>query len=151
MNLNVKKLRPEATIPTRANVTDAGLDIFACDDVTIPPSMYFSYSQKVLIGQAKVPSGIAVEIPPGYYGKISSRSGLAFKSGLYAFDGTIDASYRGEVGILLLNTTDRPYAVRKGDKVAQLIIIPCALVQPVEVDELSEAERGTNGFGSTGR
>ena len=167
--IKFKKLHPDAIIPTRANPTDAGLDIYALEDIIIPPteSVRSATFKKLLnnpdkpyvleryrfikIGQAKIPTGLAVEIPQGYYGKVASRSGLAFKSGIVAFDGTIDSSYRGEIGVLLYNTTDKPYQVRKGDRIAQLIILPCALLDPVEVFELSESDRGTNGFGSSGR
>jgi len=164
-----KKLHPDAIIPTRANNSDAGMDLYALADVEIPATKQteFIRSRKeydrwenvihhdeqrfITIGQVKIPTGLAVEIPHGHYGKVSSRSGLAFKNGLFSFDGTIDAGYRGEIGILLYNTTDKPYLVEKGDKVAQLLIIPCSILKPVEVEELSVADRGANGFGSSGR
>jgi dUTP pyrophosphatase len=162
--LRFKKLHPDVIIPTRANPIDAGLDLYALEDVVIPPTMTglegrvmgnmergFLPYLPTEIGQAKIKTGLAVEIPQGYYGKISSRSGLAFKSGIVAFDGTIDAAYRGEIGVLLYNTTDKPYQIRKGDRIAQLIILPCALLDPIEADELSTADRGEKGFGSTGR
>lgn len=155
--IRFKKLHPDAIIPTRANPGDAGLDLYAVEDVEIPASMLYTTISRtevfdgVKIGQKRIPTGIAVEIPYGYYGKVSSRSGLAFKSGIFGFDGTVDAGYRSEIGVLLYNTTDRPYHVKKGDRVAQLLIIPCSILEPVEVDELSDSERSTAGFGSSGR
>jgi dUTP pyrophosphatase len=166
--LKFKKLHTDAIIPTRANPGDAGVDLYALEDVMIPASTVivkpttsydpdvdvmpsFSSESFAKIGQAKIPTGIAVEIPFGHYGKVSSRSGLAFKQGIFSFDGTVDSPYRGEIGVLLYNTTDKPYHVRKGDRIAQLIVVPCAILDPVEVEELSPAERGENGFGSSGR
>lgn len=144
MHVNFKKMHPDAIIPTRANPNDAGLDIYALEDVVIQPTIRS-------IGQARIRTGIAVEIPEGYYGKVSSRSGLAFKDGMFSFDGTIDSGYRGEIGVLLYNTTDHRYRVRKGDRIAQLLIIPCVVADPIEVYELSESHRGENGFGSSGK
>lgn len=144
MKIRFKKLHRDAIIPTRANPNDAGLDIYALEDVLIHPTIRS-------IGQARIPTGIAVEIPEGYYGKVSSRSGLAFKHGIFSFDGTIDSGYRGEIGVLLYNTTDQRYRIHKGDRIAQLLIIPCAVMDPVEVRELSDSHRGSNGFGSSGK
>jgi dUTP pyrophosphatase len=176
--LKFKKLHHDAIIPTRANLTDAGLDIYALKDVLIPASEVNEFRWRkasdienvaikgihngiqkelnlhhlpVQIGQTRIPTGIAVEIPEGHYGKVSSRSGLAFKSGIFSFDGTVDSGYRSEIGVLLYNTTSKPYQVRKGDRIAQLIVVPCAIMDPLEVDELSPADRGENGFGSSGR
>lgn len=150
--LKFKKLNPAAIIPTRANPLDAGLDVYALEDVVIPETKTRHWQGfKTSVGQARIPTGIAVEIPPGHYGKVSSRSGLAFKQGIFSFDGTVDSLYRGEVGVLLYNTTDKPYEVKKGDRIAQLIVVPCAILEPVEVDELSNTTRGESGFGSSGR
>jgi dUTP pyrophosphatase len=167
--LKIKRLQPDAMLPTRANLTDAGLDLYALEDVEIPPThrtkfinatkqfdecdipVYTPEYHFVTIGQAKIPTGVAVEIPAGHYGKVSSRSGLAFKHGIFSFDGTIDSGYRGEIGVLLYNTTDKSYQVKKGDRIAQLLIIPCAMLEPVEADELTVADRGEKGFGASGR
>lgn len=150
--LKFKRLHTDAIIPTRANPLDAGVDIYALEDVVIPETKTRHWQGfKTSIGQARIHTGIAVEIPPGHYGKVSSRSGLAFKQGIFSFDGTIDSLYRGEVGVLLYNTTDKPYQVCKGDRVAQLIVVPCAILEPVEVADLSDTERGISGFGSSGR
>jgi dUTP pyrophosphatase len=162
--LKFKQLSPDAILPTRANEGDAGVDIYALEDVTIPPTKITEIKVQTddsgfvrgadylaKIGQAKISTGIAVEIPYGFYGKVSSRSGLAFKSGIFSFDGTVDSGYRSEIGILLFNTTDKPYQVKKGDRIAQLLIIPCSILEPVFADELSDTERGDKGYGSSGK
>ena len=143
MEIKFKKLHPDAIIPSRANPGDAGLDLYALEDVVLQPTVRG-------VSQARIPTGIAVEIPEGHYGKVSSRSGLAFNHGIFSFDGTIDSGYRGEIGVLLYNTTDRRFRIRKGDRVAQLLIIPCVIAEPIEVSRLSESMRGGKGFGSSG-
>lgn len=150
--LKFKRLHTDAIIPTRANPLDAGVDIYALEEVVIPETKTRHWQGfKTSVGQAIISTGLAVEIPPGYYGKFSSRSGLAFKEGIFSFDGTVDAGYRGEIKGLLYNTTDRPFLLRKGERFAQLLIIPCAILEPVEAEILSEATRGESGFGSSGR
>lgn len=149
--LNFEKLHEDAILPTRNEETDAGLDIYALVDIEIPPSEVDKSFVGVRIGRAKVPTGIAVEIPEGRYGSIKGRSGLAFNKDIICFEGTIDSSYRGELGVLLYNTTGRPYLVRAGDRVAQLVINRCDLPEPVFVDKLSTASRGALGLGSSGR
>jgi dUTP pyrophosphatase len=164
--IKFKKLSANAIIPTRANKYDAGLDVYASADVEIPASRAFvdkhnaiglSYEDVltehllVRIGQASVPTGITVEIPQGFYGKIESRSGVSFRYGVETGAGVVDSGYRGEIGIKLYNTTDKPYHIKKGDRIAQLIILPVTLLEPVEVPELRDGERGENGFGSSGR
>jgi dUTP pyrophosphatase len=163
--IKFKKLHPDAIIPTRANQYDAGLDIYALEDIVIAGShmsldlkgangmtweTVFRTRSSVIVGQAPIPTGIAVEVPQGFYGKFSSRSGLAFKHGVFCLDGTVDAGYRGEIRGLLFNTTDKPYTIKKGDRIAQLVILPVALLEPVEATELSNGTRGGRGFGSTG-
>src|SRR5690606_22206709 len=106
---------------------------------------------KVYIGRAIIPTGIAVEIAIGFDGKIRGRSGLAFKQDIVCFEGTIDTSYRGEIGVLLYNLTGQPYHVRKGDRIAQLVINKCELPKPEWADELSFGSRGVDGFGSSGK
>lgn len=149
--LKFKRLHEDAILPTRNNEDDAGLDIYALEDIEIPPSEVDKSFVGVRIGQAKVPTGISVEIPKGRYGKISGRSGLAFNEHIISFEGTIDSSYVGELGVLLYNMTGRPYQVRKGDRVAQLVINKCEFPAPEWVDELNSGSRGDNGFGSSGR
>lgn len=149
--IKFKKLDEEAVIPTRAYNTDAGLDLYALDDSEIPPSEISKNFVGVNIGRKKIRTGIAVEIPTGYAGFVKGRSGMAFNSDIVCFEGTIDSSYRDEVGVLLYNFTGRPLLIRKGDRVAQLVITKCELPKPVDANELGFGERGENGFGSSGR
>lgn len=149
--LKFKKLHNDAQLPTRNKKDDAGLDLYAVEDVEIPPSEVDNNFIGVKIGQAVIPTGIAVDIPVQYDGKIRSRSGLGFNNNIICFEGTIDSSYRGEIGVKLYNLTGRPYQIRKGDRVAQLIINPCELPDPKWADELSFGARGANGYGSSGR
>lgn len=150
-HLKFKKLHDDAILPKRNNADDAGLDIYAVEDVEIPPSEIDRNLVGVKIGRAKIPTGIAVEIPTGCYGKTVGRSGLAFKKDIICFEGTIDSPYRGELGILLFNLTGRPYFVRKGDRIAQLVISQCDFPKPIWADELSISDRGEDGFGNSGR
>lgn len=145
-------MRPTAILPTRAFSTDAGLDLYA----DIPVSLYLHNGERYLF-----PTGLAIEIPDGYVGKIESRSGLSAKFGIQVGAGVIDASYRGEVGVLLYNFNPPvlgsvvPHGppeyveIKPGQKIAQLVIYPIALPEPEEVQELSASDRGEGGFGST--
>ena len=134
------RLAGEARLPVRAHEDDAGLDLCAAEAVEVPPG-----------GRASVGTGIAVAIPDGHAGLVVPRSGLAARSGIGLVNspGLIDSGYRGELRVLLLNTDpEQPFAVEPGDRIAQLVIVPVALVQPVE-GELDETPRGAGGFGST--
>ena len=138
MILPVKRLTETAVLPTRAYAGDAGLDLYA-DEYRI-----------VRAGnRAMVNTGLAVAIPPGYVGLIWPRSGLAAKHGISVDAGVIDAGYRGPIKVLLTNSSNEEYTVRVGDKIAQLLIQPVALMAPVEVDELDASERDAGGFGSS--
>ena len=144
-----------AIMPTRAHEFDAGLDLYSPKTITVPgckfnAAPYFGGYGKVYIGQATIDTGVHVQIPEGYVGFIKSKSGLMVNSGLYA-DGTIDSGYSGSVRVVLINTKANDYIFKAGDKIAQLVIQPCALPQLEVVDALEETERGENGFGSTGR
>jgi dUTP pyrophosphatase len=137
------KLKPEATLPTRAHEGDAGLDLYSCENAHIGPGERWS-----------VGTGIAVEIPAGHAGLVLPRSGLARKHGITVVNspGLIDAGYRGEVSVLLLNTDPaETFLVEAGDRIAQLVIAPVALADPVEAEALAESARGEGGFGSSGR
>lgn len=140
MKLKFKKLHKDAILPTRAKEGDAGLDIYALRDEIIP-----SFDRQVF------DTGIAVEIPYGYEGQIRPRSGLAFKNKLDGFIGTIDAGYRGEIKVILYNTSSKAYRVKKGERIAQLVINKIELAQPEWAEELSDSERGEDGFGSSGK
>jgi dUTP pyrophosphatase len=142
MRLLVRRLDPAATLPARAHDDDAGLDLYACEAVTVWAS-----------GRASVRTGIALEIPPGHAGLVLPRSGLAARHGIALVNapGLIDSGYRGEVRVLLLNTDgDAHFEVAPGDRIAQLLLVPFASAEPVEVEELAASERGDGGFGSTG-
>ena len=143
MRLIVKRLDPGcARLPARAHPGDAGLDLFAAADGEIPA------------GETRlVRTGLAVELPSGTEGQIRPRSGLALRHAVTVLNapGTIDAGYRGEVGVVLVNHGRRTFRVRRGMKVAQLVVAPVVEVDVVEATSLSETERSGDGFGSTGR
>jgi dUTP pyrophosphatase len=142
MRLIVKRLDPAgARLPARAHPGDAGLDLFAAVDVDIPAG------ETRLVG-----TGLAIELPPGTEGQIRPRSGLALRHGITVLNapGTIDAGYRGEVGILLINHGRQAFRVRRGMKVAQLVVTPVVEVEVVEAGTLSDTARARDGFGSTG-
>jgi len=143
VELRVRRLDPAAKLPTRAHAGDAGLDLYANEPARIEPG-----------ARASVGTGIAVEIPEGHAGLVLPRSGLAARHGIALVNapGLIDAGYRGEVRILLLNTDrEEAFEVSPGDRIAQLLVTPFAELAPVEVSELTETARGDGGFGSSGR
>ena len=137
----VRRLRDDAVLPSQAYDGDAGLDLSAAEGLTIGPG------ERAVVG-----TGLAVAIPPGYTGLVVPRSGLAARSGLGKVNspGVIDAGYRGEVRVVLLNTDrEQPFTVEPGMRIAQLLVVPVPPVRLVEVDELPESERGERGFGSS--
>jgi dUTP pyrophosphatase len=139
--LPVLRLRPEAVLPARAYDGDAGLDLSSCERVELGPGE-----------RAVVSTGLAVAIPEGYAGFVQPRSGLAARNGITIVNtpGLVDAGYRGEVRIVLLNTDARePFVVEAGMRIAQLVVVPVAGIEVEEVDELPESERGVRGFGSS--
>ena len=143
MELPVRRLRPDAALPSRAYPADAGLDLTACDRVELPPGE-----------RAPVKTGLALAIPEGHAGFVQPRSGLAARHGLSIVNtpGLVDAGYRGEVTVVLLNTDRREtFVVEPGMRIAQLVVVPVPSVEPVEVDELPPTRRGEGGFGSSGR
>lgn len=143
MELRFNRLSDAATLPTRAHDGDAGLDLSAAEETTIGPG------ERVSVG-----TGLAVEIPEGHAGLVLPRSGLAMRHGITLPNapGLIDAGYRGELRVLLLNT-DRSAAFRveAGDRIAQLLVTPFADAEPVEAGRLTASARGEGGFGSSGR
>jgi dUTP pyrophosphatase len=142
MKLEFKRLDPDAKLPTYARPGDAGLDLSAAIDAEVAPGQ-----------RSMIPTGVAVAIPEGHAGLVLPRSGLASKHGLTLANspGLIDAGYRGEVTCAVVNL-DREQAVtiRKGERIAQLVIVAVPDVQPAWVDELPASERGEGGFGSSG-
>jgi len=138
----IRRLRPEATLPVRAYASDAGIDLAACERVELAPG-----------DRALVPTGLAVAIPEGYAGYVQPRSGLAARHGISIVNapGLVDAGYRGELLVNLLNTDPRePFVVEPGMRIAQLVVLEVADVELVEVDELPATERGVRGTGSSG-
>jgi dUTP pyrophosphatase len=140
--LRIARLDPAATIPTRAYSGDAGLDLYAAEGARLPPG-----------ARASVGCGIAVELPPGHAGLVLPRSGLALRAGLTLANapGLIDAGYRGEVRVLLLNTDrEAAFTVEPGMRIAQLVVVEAPEVVVEEVEEVARSERGARGFGSSG-
>ena len=141
IELPIRRLRPDAQVPTRAYAGDAGIDLAACERVELAPGE-----------RALVSTGLAVAIPAGYAGYVQPRSGLATKHGISIVNtpGLVDSGYRGELLVNLLNTDPRePFVVEPGMRIAQLVVLAVPEVDPVEVDELPESERGDRGFGSS--
>ena len=141
MELKIKRLSPLATIPNYAHAGDAGLDLYAIGPDEIAPSE-----------SRLIPVGISIELPIGYEAQIRPRSGLALKNKVTVLNtpGTIDAGYRGEIGVILINHGREPFMVVSGMKVAQMVINEVVTVDAVEVQELDDSSRGDGGFGSTG-
>lgn len=133
-------LEPTAFMPKRAHDTDAGLDLRSRWHTLIPAH-----------GSAEFDTGVHIELPHGWYGKIESKSGLNVKHGVVSLGGTIDEPYRGSIVVKLYNMSDEDYVVNAGDKVAQLVIMPYLAPELEVVDELSETDRADNGFGSSGK
>jgi len=159
ITIGFKKLNGNAILPTKAHPTDSGFDLFASEDVLIE-------SKETVI----VPTGIAIQLPEGYEAQVRPRSGITSKTKLRVQLGTIDNEYRGEIGIITDNISDKSnvgaitidgilydrfandgsYFIKRGDKLAQLVVQKLPRVQAVEIDELDTTTRGDNGFGSTG-
>jgi dUTP pyrophosphatase len=137
--IEVLKVSAEATLPTRAHPEDAGMDMYSLEDVILEPS------------QGKVTkTGIAMAIPQGFVGMVADRSSLA-KRGVKTAGGIIDAGYRGEIMICLWNISGEPIQLKRGERIAQLLILPIATPAVVEVAKLDDTQRGAGGFGSTGK
>ncbi|MEY4168380.1 MAG: hypothetical protein RIR52_2204 [Acidobacteriota bacterium] len=137
--IRVQSLREGARLPRRATPLAAGADLYAVEAVTLAP------------GERKlVPTGIAVEIPPGYYGRIAPRSGLAARYGVDTLAGVIDSDYRGEINVLLINLGKVPVELGAGERIAQLIIEQAAPCEFCWSETLADTTRGDGGFGSTG-
>jgi len=141
MTLRFKRLVPEAVLPAYAHPSDAGMDLRSVRDVTIAPG-----------ARALVPTGLVVMLPPLYEAQVRPRSGLALKAGVTVLNtpGTIDSGYRGEIGVILANFGETAFEVKKGDKIAQMVIAPVTQPEIAETDVIDETDRGAGGFGSTG-
>jgi dUTP pyrophosphatase len=142
VRLRIKRLDPGLELPAYAHPGDAGMDLYAAQDVSLAPGE-----------RGLVPTGIAVAIDEGYAGFVQPRSGLALKQGLGLVNapGLIDSQYRGEIKVVAINLDPTtPIAIRRGDKIAQFVVQPVVRAELVEVDELDATQRGEGGFGSTG-
>jgi dUTP pyrophosphatase len=150
--LKFKKLVPEAIIPTRGTKFSAGLDLYTYRPITVIPlgvtPIVSIDGAERSCGRMLVRTGLSVEIPPGTYGRVASRSSLAL-DGLEVGAGVIDSDYRGEIMVLLRNFTNNSIELQAGSKIAQLIITPLYQCLPIEAQELSDTARGMGGFGST--
>lgn len=140
MQLKVKLLTSEAIAPRYAHEGDAGFDVFSCEDFTLQPGERHVFKL-----------GFAAEFDPGYVCLGWDRSGLAAKQGMTNLAGVIDSGYRGEYAVVVLNTSDQPVTVKKGDRIAQMLIQPVQRVDIAVVDELADSKRSDGGFGSTGK
>jgi len=139
VKVKVKKLKENAIVPSYAHEEDAAMDLFSCEDYVVP------------VGKRQlVSTGIAMELEKGYWSSIRGKSGLAYKKGICILGGVIEYTYRGEYGVIVLNTGDEDFVIKAGDKVAQVVVAPVATAEVEEVGELSETVRGEGNFGSTG-
>lgn len=139
MDIKIKLLSENAKVPAAGSVFSAGYDLYSAESGQI------SSGQRAL-----VKTNISVAIPNGYYGRIAPRSGLAYKHGIDTLAGVIDSDYRGDVGVILLNTGSEPFSYSKGDRIAQLIIEKCHDVNWVKATKLEESKRNDGSYGSTG-
>lgn len=139
MKLYVKKLDLEAKLPMRAHADDAGLDLYSNEVCELAPGE-----------RRAVKTGISLSIPSGFVGLIWDKSSVPFKFGVKTMGGVIDASYRGEIAVIMVNLSDQPYSIEKGAKISQLLIQKVELPEVCEVGELDDTIRGEGGFGSTG-
>jgi dUTP pyrophosphatase len=142
IQLRIGVLDPELVPPARAYESDAGIDLRARIDATLTS----------VVAPVRVPTGVAVEVPVGYVGLVCSRSGLAAERGIAVLNapGVVDPGYRGELFVVLFSTVEQAYVVRRGDRIAQLLVVPAPTIELVFVDELAATPRGVRGLGSSG-
>ncbi len=138
MKLKVQRIHPEARLPVYGHPGDAGLDLFSVVDRDLAPGEVFA-----------VPTGVRIAVPPGHVGLIWDKSGISLQ-GVHRLAGVVDAGYRGEVRVVMINLGAAPFPIRKGMKIAQLLVQPVAAVEVVEAGSLDDTSRGEGGFGSTG-
>ena len=138
-SLKFQKLDDDAKLPTRGSAKSAGLDLYSIEEVTLAPGE-----------RAAVKTGLVVAIPEGFYGRIGPRSGLAVKHGIDTLAGIVDADYRGEILCAIINLGQETVTLKKGERIAQLIIESIITPEPVWAESLDETKRGAGGFGSTG-
>ena len=139
ISIKYKRIHPDAKIPSYAHEGDAGMDLYSVEDYVLKPG------EKII-----VKTGIATEMPEGYFGSIRDRSGLAARYAIHVLAGVIDCHYRGEIGVVIINLGKEEFSISKGDRIAQILFQKVEQVNIIEVNELSETSRGKDGFGSTG-
>ncbi len=141
MTVRFKKINPQAVLPVYAHPGDAGMDLCACEPARIEPGQ-----------RALVKTGLVMELPPGHEAQVRPRSGLALKNGVTVLNspGTIDAGYRGEIGVILINLGDATFVVEPGMRIAQLVVAPVTHAGVEEAADVGDSARGAGGFGSTG-
>ena len=144
LNIEIKKLNDRSITPKFADRGSNGADLYSSEEGTVIIPAF---------GRKLIKTGISISLPENYLGFVTPRSGLAYKHGITVLNapGLIDTSYRGEIGVILHNTTSEPYEVCPKDRIAQLVIVRNDYVQFIESEELEETERGANGFGSSGK
>lgn len=140
MRVKIQRLNPNLIVPSYAHAEDAGLDLYSLEDKILAPGERYLFKL-----------GFALEIPKGYVGLIWDKSGLAASSGITSLGGVIDSNYRGEVGVVVFNTSKQAIDFKKGDRIAQLLIQPIESVEVEEVKKLSDSPRDTGAWGSTGK
>ncbi len=138
--VHVKRLHPDAILPTYAHPGDVGLDLFSLEDYALAPGERHIFFV-----------GFAMEFPSGYAAIVKDKSSLPKNGGVHVMGGVFDAGYRGEYNVNLINLGSEPYEIKKGHKIAQLVLFPVAIGAITEVNDLSDSERGTGNFGSTGK
>ncbi len=141
MKLSIRRIDPAAQMPTYAHPGDAGMDVRSIEELTLEPG-----------ARALVHTGLVFQLPPDAEAQVRPRSGLALKHGVTVLNspGTIDAGYRGEVGVILVNLGQQPFRIEKGMKIAQVVVSRVEQAEIVDVQETDETDRGSGGFGSTG-
>lgn len=139
VGVRVKKLKANAVVPSYAHLGDAAMDLCSAEDYVVPAGK-----------RQLVSTGIAMELPEGYWANIRGKSGLAYRKGVSLLGGVIEHGYRGEYGVVFLNTGEEDFVIKAGDKVAQVVIAPVASAEVEVVDELSDSVRGEGAWGSTG-
>jgi dUTP pyrophosphatase len=141
MIVHFKRIHPQAVLPAYAHPGDAGMDLCACEAARIEPGR-----------RALVKTGLVMELPPGHEAQVRPRSGLALKNGVTVLNspGTIDAGYRGEIGVILINLGDAAFTVEPGMRIAQMVVAPVTHACVEETSDVGETARGAGGFGSTG-
>lgn len=140
MEIKIKLLSEVGKIPTKGTDFSAGYDLYAAENGEIDP-----------LKRCLIKTNISIAIPKGYYGRIAPRSGLAYKNGIDVMAGVIDSDYRGDVGVILYNSGIEVFSFNRGDRIAQLVIEKCHKADWVQVDDLSDTDRGDGGYGHTGK